>query len=159
MFDRKILLFASSPPDRLTPGENTGGLWELRSIPGNLISVALTEVEAKKKLIDLVEWTRSDEPDFADWHEEALSDADAEDRKKFDEYTSEDRLLPQWPRLINPETGYVMIPDHHIRNWRVPGSQLLAGREGCPVRDCLSSSSQISMDASIHRSTSRSSRS
>lgn len=72
------LLFAAAP----VPTDD--GLFELRSIPGNLIGIGHTEAEARASLLKLLQWTKADERSFYKWWTEAWSYVDPGDRDLFE---------------------------------------------------------------------------
>jgi hypothetical protein len=70
-------------------------VWEIRSIPGNLIGIGKTPADAARSLERLLIW-RAKEPKFDEWYRTAWSYADPGDPEKYDQ------VLGGRARTLNP---------------------------------------------------------
>lgn len=84
----------------------TDPLWEVRSIPGNLVGVGNSVREASKQLVQLIAWTRAREGSLDDWYREAWSYADPGDERFFDRHVSHQVRTLRQPRKIDEQVGY-----------------------------------------------------
>ncbi|HVS11351.1 MAG TPA: hypothetical protein VMS76_15885 [Planctomycetota bacterium] len=82
-------LFVFSRHERRTPERGAHEIYEARCIPGNLIGVGRTQLEARQGLVGLLKWTRAEESSFEDWYRESWTRACLDDLLRFRERQAE----------------------------------------------------------------------
>lgn len=88
-----------------------GRVFEVRSIPGNLVGVGSTPREAIESVIDLVNWTLEDEAAAPErWYREAWAYADPGDEAMFRRTVFRQYRQAKNPRRISDRAAYDLVP-------------------------------------------------
>jgi len=82
-------------------------LWEVRSIPGNLIGVGKTPNEARRSAMGLIEWTVEEEKEPESWYRGAWGQADPADHDIFGRAVTDQHRKLTAPRRIVDNASYV----------------------------------------------------